>query len=174
MEQKVSRIRKNRDIYEEQSVEQMTPPQKLSRFDQGDIAGLSVDDIIQSALMRREMQRKSREDSNEREYEPMPEPVPEPTPAPQRVYHQQANSNELIERKVEEVLKRLIGDSKMSSIQGSRESSIPRNLNMPEYWNHQNHHYGIGQPQFNNSFGSIQPMFNSVPDNTHNNLLQLK
>jgi hypothetical protein len=180
LEQKVSRIKKNRDIYEEESVEQMTPPHKVSRFDQGDIAGLSVDDIIQSALMRREMQLHTRDDINEREYEPEPEPVPEPTP--QRVHHQQANNNDMIERKVEEVLKRLIGDSQMSSIQGSRESSIPRNYNqnhsqsqnIPEYWNPQSHQYVMGQPQFNNSFGPSQSMFNSIPDNSQNNLLQLK
>ena len=61
----------------------------------------------------------------------------------------------------------------MSSIQGSRESSLPRNFNSPEYWN-MNPQYPV-QPQFNSSFGSVQPMFHTAPDITqHNNLMDMK
>jgi len=127
LERKVNKIKKNRDIYEEQSEdEQYIPPKKVTRFQTNDISSMSVDEIMQSALARRDHKKSAQkqylrnasppthenvphdydytpqkyfeEESPEREYEP--EPIPQRAPVPQS-----QNSNAIIEKKVEEVLK---------------------------------------------------------------------
>lgn len=85
----------------------------------------------------------------------------------------EASENNFIEKKVEEVLKKFIGNSQLSSIQGSRESSLPRGIGTPEQmWTMNQAQY---QPQFANSYNTMQPMFNSIPDmSQQSNFLQLK
>jgi hypothetical protein len=82
------------------------------------------------------------------------------------------NKNDLITRKVEEVIHRYFRNSNLSSIRGSRENSLPRNMNQ-EYLNspfQQNQGFyntysmqNQAPPQMPN-----QMMFNSLPEMSNN------
>lgn len=136
---------------------------------------MSVDEIIQNAMMRRQRDKQqaspptrdladhqSREESGQktlRNYQVSPfHPPPaqrnemmQRTPPPiytsyenlhneqslSKSYEEQQDNNEnaFFERKVEDILRKIIGTSQMSSIQGSRESSIPRNNGNENFYN---------------------------------------
>lgn len=157
---------------------------------------MSVDEIINSAISRKDQRRNTphqnyqnyqsdspptkefsqpqsyspniyyRDDSGSRDYEAEPEPQVAPTPQP--------STNDIIERKIEEVFKRYMDSNRINSLRNSRESSLGANLSAPEYWNAPPPQYPV-QSTLNNSFGSVQPVFHTAPDlSQQNDYIQLK
>lgn len=185
---------------EQESIEHPPIPYN-STYDQEDLAQMSVDDIIRSTMARRNqgtfnrssplkytpkrpenVPQFNRSVEKENLYESPEEDPPEPYPifASQQDLHnmnksydeRDFNKNDLIERKVEEVIRRFIGNSNLSSIRGSRENSLPRNLNQ-EYFNspfQQNQGFYNTYSMQNQTPPQMpnQMMFNSLPEMSNN------
>jgi hypothetical protein len=119
---------------------------------------MSVDDILRRAIVRRE-----NEDTHPQENTPTQSTNPiesdlrsssydnarhysqdiyydqTPPAYPELVQSNQENIDDLIERKVEQYVRKMIGNSELSSIHGSREGSIPRASSTTDaYWQTQN------------------------------------
>jgi len=203
IEAKAKRYRQNQDIYDQEEQQETTfGHQGYANVQDNDIASMSVDDIIQTALLRRDQQRQSakkqvlqttppthdryRTVENENfghspeQFHRTPQPV---FTSRQDLIQDQnhsksydeeiedSNKNNIIERKVEEVLRRFIGSSQMSSIQGSREGSLPRQMNSTDqYW--QMH------PQASGYYPSYAPpmqqMFSSNQDIGQSDIVNMK
>ena len=203
--------RKNREIYNEDI--QISPNLQDSGSKYKDISNMSVDEIIQNAMLRRQKENKqlsppthdyvaggslTRDDSGSKQFFNQVSPfsynnkILHNTPAPiysshktlnneanlSKSYNDDYDNNDLIERKVEDILKKIIGNSQMSSIHGSRESSIIRNPN-DGYWQQNTNLYNIPQQNsFPGVYNSIQqPLglqnqgFNGQATfNNHNNI----
>ena len=87
------------------------------------------------------------------------------------------DTNNIIERKVEEWLRKIIGNSQMSSIPGSRESSLQRNLSLADQY--LNFNQNLPQPYIKNSYNSMGAglIHNSEivqQDQLHSTFMQMK